>query len=92
MYNSFAGYGVFLNLACKKYKLNPEVEINDVHFISYFDQKLYSVGQESQTTDEYCIEFVQLPSGVQVFFLTKAQKFHETNFKLFSDAYICMLC
>lgn len=48
---------------------------NDVHFISYFDQKLYSVGHESHTNDEYCIEFAQLPSGdVQVFFFIQSTK------------------
>lgn len=64
------GYGLLLKLSCKKYRLDPSVEEDDIHFLSYYDQKLYSLGHKSQTNDDYCIEFAQLPSGdVKVYHL-----------------------
>lgn len=66
-----SGYGVLLKLDCQKFRLNPADE-NDIHYISHSNQNLYSMGHEPKTSDEYCVEFAQLPSGdVKVFFKKK---------------------
>lgn len=84
------GYGVLLKLECQKFRLNPADE-NDIHFISHFNQKLYSMGHEPKTNDEYCVEFAQLPSGdVKVFFL-KLRNLMKLIINSFSDVYLCML-
>lgn len=70
MYLYFSGVGLLLKLTCKKYLLRPEEDKKDQHFISYFDQKLYSIGQHPVTTDEYCLEYVHFaPNKVDVFFI-----------------------